>query len=59
MAMTLDADRVIAGVGVLLAVMPHVAALVGTPLWLAKIGAVKAIYDLLAGNYRKAKNRPE
>ena len=27
------------------------------PAWLSKIGAAQAIFDILAGNYRKAKNR--
>jgi len=57
--MTLDTETIITGAGVVLAVMPHVAALFGAPAWLSKIGAVQAIFDVLAGNYRKAKNRPD
>lgn len=59
MAMTLDTETIITGTGILLAVMPHVAALFGAPAWLSKIKAVQAVYDVLAGNYRKAKNRSE
>lgn len=57
--MTLDTETIITGAGVVLAVMPHVAALFGAPAWLSKIGAVQAIFDVLAGNYRKAKNKPD
>lgn len=49
-------DQVIFGVGIVLSVMPHVAAIFGAPAWLSKIGAAQAIFDILAGNYRKAKN---
>lgn len=54
--MTIDAETIITGTGIVLAVMPHVAALFGAPAWLSKIGAVQAIFDVLAGNYRKARN---
>ncbi len=56
--MNIDADTIITGTGILLAVMPHVAAFIGAPAWLSKIKAVQAVYDVLAGNYRKAKNKP-
>ena len=56
--MNIDTETIITGTGILLAVMPHVAALFGAPAWLSKIKAVQAVYDVLAGNYRKAKNNP-
>lgn len=49
-------DQVITAAGIILAVMPHVAALIGTPAWLAKISAVQSIYNIIAGNWGKAKN---
>jgi hypothetical protein len=52
-------DQLFYGAGVVLAVMPHVAALIGTPAWLAKIGAAQGIYNVLAGNYSKAKNEKQ
>lgn len=52
----IDTNTAITAVGIVLAVMPHVAALFGVPAWIAKIIAAQRIYDLLAGNYRKAKN---
>ena len=45
--------------GVILALMPHIAALVGTPAWLGKIVAAQKIYDILSGNYNNAKNAKE
>ena len=54
--MNIDADTIITGTGILLAVMPHVAALFGAPAWLSKIKAVQAVYDIICGNYKKAKN---
>lgn len=57
--MNIDTETIITSAGVVLAVMPHVAALFGAPAWLSKIGAVQAIFDVLAGNYRKAKNKPD
>jgi hypothetical protein len=56
--MTLDPETIFTGAGVVLAVMPHVAALFGAPAWLSKIKAIQAVYDVLAGNYFKAKNKP-
>jgi hypothetical protein len=53
----IDTETAVTAVGVILAVMPHVAALFGVPAWIAKIGAVQAVYDILAGNYRKAKSQ--
>jgi len=41
--------------GTILAVMPHVAAIIGTPAWLSKIGAVEAIFNVLASRYGKDK----
>ena len=55
--MTLDAETIVTGAGVVLAIMPHVAALFGAPAWLVKIKAVQAVYDVLAGNYWKARNK--
>ena len=55
MAMTLDADTIITGTGILLAVMPHVAALFGAPAWLSKIKAVQALLDRLQRSYRVEK----
>ena len=52
----IDTETAVTVVGVVLAVMPHAAALFGVPAWIAKISAAQRIYDLLAGNYRKAKN---
>ena len=57
--MNIDADTIITGTGILLAVMPHVAALFGAPAWLSKIKAVQAVYDIICGNYKKAKNKSE
>jgi hypothetical protein len=42
--------------GTLFAVMPHVAAIIGTPAWLSKIDAVEAIFNVLASRY--GKDRP-
>jgi len=41
---------------IVLAVLPHFAALFGLPAWLSKISAVQAIFDVVAGNYGKAIN---
>lgn len=55
----IDTETAVTAVGLVLAVMPHVAALFGVPAWIAKIGAVQGVYDILAGNYRKAKSKAD
>ena len=41
---------------IVMACAPHVAAVIGTPLLIARIGLVAKLYAFLAGNYLKAKN---
>jgi|GEM_PF-5506286 hypothetical protein len=41
---------------IVMAAAPHVAAIVGTPMLIARIGLIAKIFNFLAGNYLKAKN---
>lgn len=41
---------------IVMAAAPHVAAIVGTPVLIARIGLIAKLYNFLAGNYLKAKN---
>lgn len=44
---------------IVMAVAPHVAAIIGTPVLIARIGLIARLYNFLAGNYLKAKNEPK
>jgi len=41
---------------IVMAAAPHVAAVIGVPVLVARIGLIAKIYNFLAGNYLKAKN---
>ena len=41
---------------IVMACAPHVAAVIGTPMLIARIGLISKLYTFLAGNYLKAKN---
>lgn len=49
-------DTILTVTPIVLAVLPHAAALFGLPSWLSKIKAVQLIFDIVAGNYGLAKN---
>lgn len=41
---------------IVMAAAPHVAAVIGVPALVARIGLISRLYNLIAGNYLKAKN---
>lgn len=53
----MNIETVMVTAGTILAIMPHVAAIIGTPAWLGKIGALQSIYNVLASRY--GKDRPQ
>lgn len=50
-------ETIIAIAGVVLGSASQVAAIVGAPKWVKRVGLVHKVYKLLAGNYGKASNK--
>jgi hypothetical protein len=50
-------EMIIGIIGLLFGIAPQVAAIVGPPSWIQRARIAKKGFDMLAGNYGRAKNR--
>lgn len=53
----MEVENIVAIITIILATLPQIAALIGKPKWAERVEAVSKAFDLLAGNYGKARNK--